>query len=107
MYSLRYGTVPVVRATGGLDDTIEPFDPVTGRGNGFKFRDYSAAALLASVREALAVFPNRELWIKLMRNGMAQEFSWAQSVPKYERIYHQALSARADAAKSPPTRGPA
>jgi starch synthase len=107
MYSLRYGTVPVVRATGGLDDTIEPFDLATGNGNGFKFRDYSAPALLASVSEALAIFPNRELWKKIMRNGMAQEFSWARSVPKYERIYQQALSARAAAAKSTPTRGPA
>jgi starch synthase len=95
MYSLRYGTVPVVRATGGLDDTIEPFDPATGKGNGFKFRDYAAPALVAAVREALRVYRNRELWQTLMRNGMVQEFSWAQAVPKYERIYRRVLGARA------------
>ena len=89
MYSLRYGTVPVVRATGGLDDTIEPFDAATGKGNGFKFREYSVPALLAAVGEALQVYPNRELWQTLMRNGMAQEFGWARAVPKYERIYRR------------------
>jgi starch synthase len=90
MYSLRYGTIPVVRATGGLDDTIEPFDPVTGKGNGFKFRDYSAPALLAAVGDALNIYANRPLWEKLMRNGMQQDFGWHRAVPKYERIYRRA-----------------
>jgi starch synthase len=106
LYSLRYGTVPVVRATGGLIDTIEPFEAATGKGTGFRFREYSAPALLASVREALAVFPDRELWKKLMRNGMAQEFSWARSVPRYERIYRQLAGTRADGHKTSPG-GPA
>jgi starch synthase len=89
MYSLRYGTPPVVRATGGLDDTIEPFDPATGTGNGFKFREYTPAAMVAAVRSALEVFPNRSLWQQLMKNGMAQDFSWARAVPKYEQIYRK------------------
>jgi starch synthase len=89
MYSLRYGTPPVVRATGGLDDTIEPFDPATGTGNGFKFREYTPVAMVAAVRSALEVFPNRPLWRQLMKNGMAQDFSWARAVPKYEQIYRK------------------
>ncbi len=93
MYSLRYGTVPVVRATGGLDDTIEPFDPATGKGNGFKFREYAAPAMVASVTEALNLYPNRPLWQQLMRNGMAEDFSWPRAVPKYERIYQKVLGA--------------
>ncbi len=56
IYSLKYGTVPVVRATGGLDDTIEAFDPATGPGTGFKFEAYDGAALLGAIREALAMF---------------------------------------------------
>lgn len=87
MYSLRYGTPPVVRATGGLDDTIEPFDAATGKGNGFKFRDYSASALVASVRQALETYANRAAWRQLMKNGMAQDFGWSRAVPKYEKIY--------------------
>jgi starch synthase len=101
MYSLRYGTAPVVRATGGLDDTIEPFDPATGKGNGFKFREYSAVAMVAAIREALAVYRQPALWRQLMRNGMAQEFSWARAVLKYERVYQQALSSKAGAAPAP------
>jgi starch synthase len=104
MYSLRYGTVPVVRATGGLDDTIEPFDPGTGEGNGFKFRESTPPALLAAVQEAFQVYANQTLWRKLMRNGMAQEFSWSRAVPKYERIYQRVLGPRAAPASMP---GPA
>jgi starch synthase len=92
MYSLRYGTVPVVRATGGLDDTIEPFDAATGQGNGFKFREYSAPAMVAAVAAALKLYPDRPQWQQLMRNGMAEDFSWPRAVPKYERIYQKLLT---------------
>jgi starch synthase len=91
MYSLRYGTPPVVRATGGLDDTIEPYDPATGKGNGFKFREYTPPAMLAAVRAALDVYQNRAQWRQLMKNGMVQDFSWARAVPKYEQIYQRVL----------------
>lgn len=91
MYSLRYGTPPVVRATGGLDDTIEPYDAATGKGNGFKFREYTAPALVAAVGAALDVYENRAQWRQLMKNGMAQDFSWARAVPKYEQIYQRVL----------------
>jgi starch synthase len=94
IYSLRYGTVPVVRATGGLDDTIQPFDALTGRGTGFKFEAYDGAALLATVREALKVFRDAKSWRKLMLNGMAQDFSWTSSAAEYVRLYEQARKGR-------------
>ncbi len=94
LYSLKYGTVPIVRATGGLDDTIEPFDPRTGRGTGFKFREYEGRALLATVREALHCFRDQKAWRKLMLNGMTQDFSWKTSAADYLRLYQQAREAR-------------
>ncbi len=76
IYSLRYGTVPVVRATGGLDDTIEPFNPTSRRGTGFKFVEYTGSALLAALREALAIYADKSAWRRLQTNGMAKDFSW-------------------------------
>ncbi|OFV96389.1 MAG: glycogen synthase, partial [Acidobacteria bacterium RIFCSPLOWO2_02_FULL_60_20] len=87
MYSLRYGTVPVVRATGGLDDTIEECDPATGAGTGFKFTNYSGAALLASLARALGVYSDSAKWTRLMRNGMAKDFSWNRSALEYRKLY--------------------
>jgi starch synthase len=84
IYSLRYGTVPVVRATGGLDDTI---DSETG----FKFAEYSSAALLAAVREALAAFSNRDAWQEMMRRGMRRDFSWKASAGQYSALYRRML----------------
>jgi starch synthase len=98
IYSLKYGTVPVVRATGGLDDTIETWDARTGRGTGFKFADYNSEALLATMRQAVAVFQNRESWQTLMRNGMAKDFSWAASAREYVRIYERVQAHPATAA---------
>jgi starch synthase len=94
IYSLRYGTVPVVRATGGLDDTIEPFDPKTGKGTGFKFEEYTGEALLECVRRALAVFRDPKAWHKLMANGMAKDFSWKSSAGEYAKLYEKARKAR-------------
>ncbi len=102
MYSLRYGTPPVVRATGGLDDTIESFDPAAGTGNGFKFRDYAAPALLAAVREAIDTYANRTAWQRLIKNGMEQDFGWSRAVPKYEAIYEKLVK---PAAGGPPADG--
>ncbi len=84
MYSLRYGTVPVVRATGGLDDTID-------EGTGFKFREYSAPALLAAIREASAAFEDRPGWEALMRRGMQKDFSWRVSAAEYAALYRKLL----------------
>ncbi len=87
IYSLKYGTAPVVRATGGLDDSIEEFDGT--RGTGFKFIEYSAAALLAALREAIETYSQRSSWVRLMQNGMKKDFSWAASARAYSEIYRQ------------------
>ncbi len=90
IYSLRYGTVPVVRATGGLDDTVEPWDPATGKGTGFKFSEASGEAMLETLRAALAAFRDQPAWRKLMRNGMTRDFSWAVSAREYIKVYEKA-----------------
>lgn len=92
MYSLRYGTVPVVRATGGLDDTIQEYDAAQGTGNGFKFQEYSAAALLSSLKKAISVHRQKERWRPLVQKAMACDFSWEISAREYLRLY-QRLSA--------------
>jgi starch synthase len=94
IYSLRYGTVPIVRATGGLDDTIVQFNPATGTGTGFKFEPYKSTALLACVREALKVFRNQKAWRKLQVNGMSKDFSWKASAAAYVAVYEEARGAR-------------
>ncbi|HEV8383697.1 MAG TPA: glycogen synthase GlgA [Candidatus Acidoferrales bacterium] len=94
MYSLRYGTVPIVRATGGLDDTVEPFEPLSGKGTGFKFAEYDGKAMLAAVRTALKVFRDAKAWRRLQLNGMAKDFSWKASAAEYAGLYETALKAR-------------
>jgi starch synthase len=86
MYSLRYGTVPVVRGVGGLDDTVEDYDG-WNRGTGFKFRDYTPAALLLATRRALDAYRDRRAWRGLVARGMAQDFSWDRSAASYEALY--------------------
>jgi starch synthase len=90
IYSLKYGTVPVVRATGGLDDTIENFDVTTGRGTGFKFHEYSGEALLETIHRALQVYQDKKAWTQLMKNGMAKDFSWMASAREYVKVYERA-----------------
>jgi len=97
IYSLRYGTVPVVRATGGLDDTIEPWDPKSGRGTGFKFNDYTGTALLAALRSALATYQDQATWQALMRNGMEKDFSWNASAKEYLKVYERVRQLRTTA----------
>ena len=94
IYSLKYGTVPVVRATGGLDDTIEPYDLRTGKGTGFKFQEYTPEALLNSVQAALALFAKPKEWRKLMLNGMGKDFSWTVAAKEYLKIYEKVKAAR-------------
>jgi starch synthase len=83
LYSLKYGTIPVVRATGGLRDTIEEFDPKTGKGNGFVFGLYEVGDLLKAVDRALALFHRKGAWATLMKNAMAVDFSWDRSAHAY------------------------
>jgi starch synthase len=92
MYSLRYGTVPVVRATGGLDDSIQEFDPASVRGNGFKFTDATPEALVGAVRRALTVFANRKSWSGLLGNAMAGDFSWEKAAGEYMGLYDRLVS---------------
>ena len=97
IYSLKYATVPIVRATGGLDDTIEPWDARTGKGTGFKFTDYNGEALLATIKQALAAFRDQSSWQTLMRNGMARDFSWGASAREYGKVYERVRQMRAAA----------
>jgi len=87
MYSLKYGTPPVVRATGGLDDTIVEFDSETGAGNGFKFTAASPEALLDGVARSTAVFEDKESWRRLVQNAMAEDFTWEKSARRYLELY--------------------
>jgi starch synthase len=92
IYSLKYGTVPVVRATGGLDDTIDeqPF----GGGNGFKFWGYSPSALMDALHRALGTFRNKTEWTAMMLRGMTQDFSWDKPAKEYERVYERVIQNR-------------
>jgi starch synthase len=92
MYSLRYGTVPIVRATGGLVDTVEPFDAETGEGTGFRFDQADGTGMIWALDQALAAFADRKAWTKLMRNGMARDFSWQRSARQYEDLYRRAMA---------------
>ncbi|MBA3766224.1 MAG: glycogen synthase [Acidobacteria bacterium] len=87
MYSMRYGTAPVVRATGGLDDTVQDFERGSGAGNGFKFRDYTASALLEKIREALYCYNEPETWRRIQTNGMRADYSWSAVAQKYLNLY--------------------
>jgi starch synthase len=87
IYSLKYGTVPVVRATGGLDDTIEEWDAKKGTGTGFKFSGIDPRNLLAALNRALETFQDKKAWTRLMRNGMRQEFGWDGSAKEYVKVY--------------------
>ena len=94
IYSLKYGTPPVVRATGGLDDTIEEWDAAAGTGTGFKFSSVEPLDLLATLRRALTAFQNKTAWRKLMRNGMAQNYSWEKPAQEYIALYEEVVRRR-------------
>ena len=87
MYSLRYGTVPLVHATGGLFDTVRNYDARTGEGTGFTFDEYSAPALLGTLRWALGIYTDKGVWRKIQAAGMQQDFSWDASARRYEKVY--------------------
>ncbi|MGB8657626.1 MAG: glycogen synthase GlgA [Candidatus Zixiibacteriota bacterium] len=91
LYSLKYGTVPIVRKTGGLADTIENYDSQTGQGTGFVFKNYTAVELLNTIKLALSMYKDKSAWSRLMRNGMKKDFSWEASAKKYIELYQKAL----------------
>ena len=94
LYSLRYGTVPVVRATGGLYDTIHPFDPKKGEGVGFRFIKYEPSELWDAIKTAIDLFYKTEIWQQIMSNGMAEDFSWQSSARHYLNLYEKAVAGR-------------
>lgn len=91
IYSLRYATVPLVRATGGLDDTVRDFSGQDA--NGFKFEEYAADGLVAKLKEALSVYKDRPKWLALMKRGMAEDFSWEAAAGGYIELYAEARKA--------------
>lgn len=93
MYALKYGTIPIVHAVGGLDDTISAFDLETGRGNGFKFLSFSASALKQETERALGVYNDQNLWERLMINAMRSDFSWTKAARRYQALYKKTLAA--------------
>jgi starch synthase len=92
MYSLRYGTVPIVRATGGLDDTVQNWDPVSGTGNGFKFERYSSSEFLEKIYEARFAYEDKETWRQIQLNGMQVDNSWENAAGKYVELYQWTLN---------------
>ena len=94
IYSLRYGTVPVVRATGGLDDTIQTYSSRSQQGTGFKFDEYAGGALLSSIRAALKAYRDPKVWHAIQANGMVKDYSWKSSAAAYVTLYEAAKRAR-------------
>jgi starch synthase len=90
MYSLRYGTVPVVRATGGLRDTVTNYNPATGEGTGFTFDEYSPSALVGTLTWALDIYKDRERWRRIQQAGMREDNSWEARARNYVEVYNRA-----------------
>jgi starch synthase len=93
LYALNYGAVPVVRATGGLDDTVVDLAADPAGGTGYKFDEYSAEAFLEALGRAVRDFEYRGRWLSVVRRGMAENFSWEKSALLYEAVYRKALDA--------------
>ncbi len=94
MHGLRYGTVPVARATGGLRESVRPFSPSLGQGNGFIFEDYSAEALIQSLQQALTVYASPDLWYRLRANCFSENHSWSKIIKRYKLLYQKAMNLR-------------
>ncbi|WP_143415032.1 glycogen synthase GlgA [Geobacillus sp. E263] len=87
MIALRYGTIPIVRETGGLNDTVQSYNEFTGEGNGFSFTNFNAHDMLYTIRRALTFYKEKQIWEKLMKEAMSRDYSWRQSAFKYNRVY--------------------
>jgi starch synthase len=94
MYALKYGNLPIARATGGLSETIRDYDPTDESGHGFLFYDYAPAALWDALMRARKYFTEKKTWAALQQRAMACDFSWESAVPRYEEIYRRALSGK-------------
>ncbi len=91
LYSLKYGTIPIVRSTGGLVDTVKEVNPQKGTGTGFFFNNYKADELLGAVSKAVNLFADQKTWQKIMRNAMSEDFSWTNSAHQYSDLYEKIL----------------
>ena len=92
IYSLAYGTLPIVRAVGGLKDTVEPYNEYESKGTGFSFANYNAHEMLGTIRYAMNTFYNKKReWNKMVDRGMMADFSWKASAGKYEQLYRNLL----------------
>ncbi|MDM7461056.1 MAG: glycosyltransferase, partial [bacterium] len=100
MISLRYGTIPIVRQTGGLADSITPYDPLRGVGNGFVFREYKPNALYEAIRQAVESFGDASAWQALVPRVMRQDWSWRRSADAYAALYSEALETRTARARA-------
>ncbi len=94
LYSLKYGTIPIVRATGGLADTVIDYNPSTDTGTGFVFKEYSPSALLQIIERSISIFSNKGVWTRLMHRDMEEDFSWMVSAEKYLNLYRIAIEKR-------------
>jgi starch synthase len=92
MFAMAYGAIPVVRATGGLDDTVTEYDPAAKTGTGFKFQDPAGEALLGAVRRAVRCLSSKPDRAALLANAMAADFSWREPAAAYEALYRSLLS---------------
>jgi starch synthase len=92
LIALRYGTIPVVRATGGLADTIKDYDPVASKGNGFTFTPYDPWQFYAAVVRASETYRHPSLWTSLIRRAMSEDVSWSRSAQRYVQLFHTAIA---------------
>jgi starch synthase len=100
MYSQRYGTIPIVRRTGGLADSVRHFDPATGEGTGVMFNDYDAGAVIWGIETALGWYAKKDRWQRLVGNAMAQDFSWERRVGEYVALYERMLAGGGEVQRS-------
>ncbi|WP_018247626.1 glycogen synthase GlgA [Orenia marismortui] len=92
LFSLRYGTIPIVRETGGLKDTIQSYNEVNGEGNGFSFTHYNEKDMLYTIKRAISFYYKREVWRKMVENAMKNDFSWTNSAERYIELYNKLLT---------------
>ena len=95
MYSQRYGTPPIVRRTGGLADTVTPYDPSTGEGTGFVFEHFTAQGLEWAIGVAIETWRDRKAWVKIQKAGLARHFGWDESASRYVALYESMVPAEA------------
>lgn len=94
LISLKYGSVPIVRETGGLKDTVTPYNEYTGEGTGFTFKNYNAHEMLGVIKYALSTYKDRNTWLKIVSNGMSKDFSWKNSANKFIKLYNSILNTK-------------